>query len=845
MKDVKMGGVSLLALLFLLPYGVLAEGFEDVLKGNPVLQYTLPRGAGQGDTLELTLYGVNMGNPETVLFYDEGIEVLGFRQPENKRSTYLRYDGRQSRWDAERVTIVKIRVKPDCRVGEHQMRYCTKGGMSTLRTFMIGTFPSVAEEDIYPEGNKNWEHAQTVELNRTINGQLHRFDIDAYKVALKKGQRFTAEIEGQRLGTHMNGGETDLKLTLQNEAGKVISLEEDSDMHLADPVMSLKVPEDGTYLLKVETQYVISDGNPRAYRLHLGDYVRPAAVYPAGGTAGETVKVKVIGDPKGSWEFERKLPAKVDGVYGLDVKKDGRAQPVPQKFRVTKAKNVLEVEPNQKLGQATLAGKVWPVAFNGIIEKPGDVDTFRFTLPSNLKNRVRLRVFAQSINSGLDPKMTYYELVDGKPKGRKGVDDVRSQHIDVIRLSKHMRDVLDPADLLASGNKSKEYVVEISDTHGRGREDFVYRVEVEEVKPHVFAWMPTYENQSYYQSRNSVVMAKGNRYNTWLSARPAYGFNYRGPVRFEARGLPKGVTMESGIMQVGMDRTPVLFRADKSVKPGAYLFDVVAHHADTNEVNYSSSFQQSIVFNARNGDYGQHHTFPTKVALRVTEAAPFRVEISPAAADLVPEGEITYKVKLHREKGFEGSIELNMEWVPPNVNRAQQVQLKPEETEAEFLLSANSKVAPGKYPVMITGRAGKGNARNGDRLVYVSSKMIPLKISDPYVKVRVERSSVERGKTAEIVCKIEVLKPFDGKAKVSLINLPRGVKALDAFKEVTKDDKEVVLRVEATESALYGMNRGVKCVFEFATKKGDTFRQQSGYGYLRIDPERKRVVKKL
>ena len=146
---------------------------------------------------------------------------------------------------------------------------------------------------------------------------------------------------------------------------------------------------------------------------------------------------------------------------------------------------------------------------------------------------------------------------------------------------------------------------------------------------------------------------------------------------------------------------------------------------------------------------------------------------------------------------------------------------------------------------MITGRAGKGNARNGDRLVYVSSKMIPLKISEPYVKVRVERSSVERGKTAEIVCKIEVLKPFDGKAKVSLVNLPRGVKALDAFKEVTKDDKEVVLRVEATESALYGMNRGVKCVFEFTTKKGDTFRQQSGYGYLRIDPERKRVVKKL
>jgi hypothetical protein len=843
MRNVQMSKL-LLTLAMAMPAIGFGADYTDVLRGNPLLSYTQPRGAGLGDTFEMTLYGSNMKNAETMLFYEEGFEVLGFREPENSKSTYTRYDGVKARWDSDRVVIAKVRIKPDCRVGEHQMRYATKGGLSTLRTFRVGAFPSVHENEGYPKGNHTFETAQTVELNRTVDGALHRFDIDAFKVELKKGQRFTAEIEGQRLGSMMAGGEADLKLQLQTATGELVAESEDSDLFLADPVIRAMVPEDGTYLLMVENQFVISDSNPRMYRLHLGHYVRPTALYPAGGPAGETVKLKVIGDVKGAWETEQRLPADVEGVYGLNVKADGHGQPVPQKFRVSQAKNLLEAEPNADVEHATHAGKVWPIALNGIIEQPGDVDVFRFSIPAQLENKVRVRVFAQSINSGLDPRMELYELVDGKPKGKKVVDDVRNTHIDVIWLENHIRDLLDPAELLSSSSKEKEYVIELSDTHGRGQEDYVYRIEIEEVKPHVLAWMPSYENQSYYQARNSVVVGRDSRYNTWMSHRTVYGFAYAEPVVFDALGLPKGVTMTSGTLRKGEDRTPVLFTASKDVKPGVYLFEVIARPEDAKAASFTSSFQQPIVFTTRNGGYGQHHTFPTKIALRVTEAAPFTVEVGPPVADLVPEGEITCAVKVTRQPGFEGPIELNMEWVPANVNRAQQMVLKPDETEAEFLVSANSKVAPGIYPVTITGRTGKGNPRNGDRLLFASSAMIPLKISEPYVKVAVKRSSVERGKTAEIVCGINVLKPFYGKAKVSLTGLPRGVNALEEFVEVSKDDKEVVLKVKATEDALYGMNRGVKTVFEFITESGDTFRQLSGYGYLRIDPERKRVVQK-
>ena len=55
MNLLKTGRRVLLALLMvfplagLFPVTVCGEGFEEVLRGNPILQYTLPRGAGQGD----------------------------------------------------------------------------------------------------------------------------------------------------------------------------------------------------------------------------------------------------------------------------------------------------------------------------------------------------------------------------------------------------------------------------------------------------------------------------------------------------------------------------------------------------------------------------------------------------------------------------------------------------------------------------------------------------------------------------------------------------------------------------------------------------------------------------
>ena len=63
--------------------------------------------------------------------------------------------------------------------------------------------------------------------------------------------------------------------------------------------------------------------------------------------------------------------------FGVTAEKGGAA-PSPNWVRVSDFPNVLEAEPNDTQKTATVAQKDLPLAFNGILSKPGDVDWFRF-----------------------------------------------------------------------------------------------------------------------------------------------------------------------------------------------------------------------------------------------------------------------------------------------------------------------------------------------------------------------------------------------------------------------------------------------------------------------------------
>src|SRR5258706_342833 len=130
-------------------------------------------------------------------------------------------------------------------------------------------------------------------------------------ISPSRGQRISAEIEAMRLGR----AAFDPYLVIHDGAGAVLAAADDTALLMQDSFLSLIAPKDGTYIIQVrETSY--GGSGDFQYRLHVGTFPRPTAVYPAGGPAGETLSVKFLGDPAGEFSQAIKLPAQPREKFG-------------------------------------------------------------------------------------------------------------------------------------------------------------------------------------------------------------------------------------------------------------------------------------------------------------------------------------------------------------------------------------------------------------------------------------------------------------------------------------------------------------------------------------------------
>jgi hypothetical protein len=816
------------------------SALADVTQGWPNLAHPFPKGAAPGETIEISLRGTNLQNPVDLLFYHPGFEVLEWHQPKDKEKR-VDMDGIERTWDKTRMAIATVKIPKDAPLGEHHFRYITEGGMSQLRTFWIGAFPSVLEDENPSATEDDRKYAQDLTLNNTVNGALHRFDVDIYKLALKKDQRFTAEIEGFRLASWENQGVTDTQLVLEDEAGKEIASAFDSTLYLADPVLSTVIPADGTYFLKVSGEYPTRAGRVRPYRLHVGDYVRPTAIHPAGGQAGVETTVTVQGDPKGEFTHTFTPPKDAAADFALLIPRDGKTPPTPNLFRVSPGKSISETEPNNSSAQANKSGDAFPIALNGVIDKAGDIDCFRFTT-KGAKEKINIRVYAQHLNSALDARIDLYKIVtkDGKETVEyvKAYDDSKASDLDYIRLDNMNRVMLDP---IANVSSKIEWQVNIRDTHGRGGPEFTYRIEVEEVVPHVHTYLKSFYNQHYNQTRNRLCIPAGNRIATEIDIRPAYGYKHECDVRLEAIGLPPGVSMVAPIIPKGQTKAPVVFEAAEGLPRQATLIDVVAIPLDP-ETTFSSGFQQCNTFTTIQNGYGLWHTVGNKLPLAILDPAPYRLTVETPKIDLLHDGEINVIVKIDRDEGFDHRVELNMDWYPDNTSKASSVKLEKDQKEAHFRISANSKAEEGDYQFAIYAHSGGGNIRNCEKLMYTGTEHIPVRVAPAYLKATVHRGKIARGATGTVKVTFEHLRKFDGEARIMIRSLPRGVKATEQWFPITADTKEIQFPIECASDALMGMGRGVGCTLEITKPNGGVMQQKTGWGYLRVDPERSKTV---
>lgn len=747
---------------------------------SPVLGGVSPRGVQRGTEVVLTFGGARLDDTKELIFYSSGFTVVKLEpSPTAVKAT--------------------IKISPDCQIGEHAVRLRTSSGISELRTVWVGSMPVVAEK----EPNNEFSIPQKIPLNVTVEGIVQSEDVDYYSVDLKKGQRLSVEIEAMRLANTL----FDPYIAILDSKRFEMVTSDDSPLNKQDGMCSIVAPADGTYIVMVRDSGYQGNGSC-SYRLHVGHFPRPLAVVPAGGKAGEEIEVTFLGDPTGPIKQKVKIPNTPGIPFTLHCQDTLGISPSGIPFRITSFGNVVEVEPNDTHDKATVAPS-FPVAFNGVIEKNGDIDGFRF---KGAKGQTfDVHCYARRIGSPLDSVMTLSIAGGG----------VIASNDDSGGPDSYFRVTL-PND--------GEYVLSVTDHLGKGGPTYFYRVEFAPVVATATLSVP--KVALYSQERQTISVPRGGRVASLVTVSRS---NFGGELIVNAADLPAGVTLQRENMAANLDTFPVVFEAAATASVGGSLSTLSIQHADPKHPPVTSSFYQMaelVVGGPGQSTYWKREV--DRLAVAVTEEAPYSIEIVEPKVQLIQNGSMQLKIIAKRRPDFKGPITVQPLWNPPGVSSASSAVIAPEATETTLTLNAaaNAQVKKWKTAVMAVADAGKGP-------VWTSSQLANLEVAAPFVAANMMRAAVEQGQETEILVKFQQITPFEGNATVKLLGLP--VKAVTTDQAITKDTKEIAFKITTDKTSPAGIHRNLFCQV-IVPRAGEVMIASTGSSELRIDVPVVKVV---
>ncbi|AMV39379.1 peptidase [Planctomyces sp. SH-PL62] len=753
----------------------LAAAFATYARAStPSLTAVRPMGGQRGTEVEVVFSGARLGDAQEVLFYQPGVVATGIAKVDD---------------NSFKATV---QIAADSPLGFHDLRVRTATGVSELRGFSVGAM----KEAVEVEPNNDFEAPQAIPMNVVVNGVAENEDVDYFVVEAKKGERISAEVEGMRLGITL----FDPYVAILNAKRFELASSDDAALLWQDGFTSILAPEDGKYIIQVRESAYAGNGSC-LYRLHVGGFPRSTGVLPAGGKPGQTLAVRWIGDATGESTSEAALPAEARAGWGLQRQDDKGASPYPNAFRLVNLENAMEVEPNNDQGTATPFTA--PAALNGVLEKPGDTDHFVFT---GKKGQVfDFKVYGRQVRSPIDAVLYLAKKGSGALAGSD----------DAVGPDSYFRQAL-PED--------GEYVVWIADHLGKGGPDYVYRIEISVPEPRLTVSTPA-EQIMLGTGVMAASVPKGGRQAILLQGSRA---DFGGEVLFSAEGLPAGVEMEAPPLAASQALVPVLFTAKADAAPAGALVAVSGKSADPNvavrsEFNTLSAFvlapnNNGIIMWSRSVD---------RLAVAVTEEAPYSIEIVQPKVPLVRSGQMGLKVKAIRKPDFKAAIAVSLPWNPPGVGSGGGVAIPEGQDEAVIPMNADGNAELRTWKIVVNGSSSGPTGP-----IMVSSQLADLTIAAPYVGLTFQAAGVEQGKETDMAVAVAKNVDFDGEASVTLIGLPN--KATTDAKSITKESTDLVFHIKTDAASPVGKHANLFCQV-IITQDGEPIVHNIGSGTLQID----------
>jgi len=755
---------------------------------QPIVSRLEPLGVVRGEATKVTLHGVRLSDAVSVLFDRPGLTVADVKP----------LDG----------TKVEMTITADANAdpGLYPLQLVTKSGISNLRLIGVGAMPVVKEV----EPNNDFDTAQKIELNRTIEGLIKFEDIDYFSVDLAEGQTIHAEAEGIRLSYSLNNQIFDPYIAVLDEGKFEVASSDDSSLLQQDALLAFKAPKTGTYRIVIRDSS-FSGHDQAHYRLHVGTFPRPIAVVPAGQKPGELLTATLVhltgnGNEMMTTQAQVQLPSEAVDNFPVVTKSDTGVSPSPNWIRVNELPVTVETEPNNELAKATPTTAISPDqpggAYCGIIESPGDIDCY--VIDCKKGQKILVRAFARdTLRSPLDSVLNIY---GPKNNSIAGNDDAAGKPDSFIEFT---------------AAEDGPHKVRITDSLGRGGPAFAYRVEATAAKPKL-----TLDRRELVRDEAvAVPVPRGGNMAIVVTAKRE---NFGGELKVDLADLPPGVTATAFPMRADRAEVPIILTAAADAPEGASLVRVIGTNADPNLPVTGELFTRHRLMLGQNRvDMWGYDS--KRVAVSVANAAPFTIILEQPGTPILRSGNKDFKVSITRNEGFDGEVLLSTLYTPPGIAVNNGRKIEKGKNEVLVPVTANGGAGIAVWPMAMVARF---NTAEGQ--FQMVTPPIQLEVQDVLFKFAFPRIAAEQGTESSIAVGVEVLRPFTGTCDVQLVGMPAGVTSLAATQPVTAETTSVTFPLTIAKDAKVGTHKVLHCV---ATVRGDAGEmiQTTGVGELRID----------
>ena len=623
---------------------------------QPTLTAVFPQGGQQGQDVEVTLKGTNLGTATAVWFSGSGI-TGEIKEKTGQAAVLFNGAGVSGRIPTDAQLVASLTIAPDAQLGIQQIRIVTPYGVSNARSFVVGNLREVMEEEAEESALETPPTMETdwLALPVTVNGTIASIDDkDSFTFELKKDARLICEVTAQRIGSLL-----DSYLVLQDADGAEVANSGLGDGF--DSVLDYMVLETGKYTLHIrDIRY--KGGNGYDYRLSIGELPYLETIFPLGGRRGTENTITVTG---ANLETVTSIQVSIGtetptGEQSLRVQTPTGLATNARPFAIGNWAEMAETEPNNTADKANAV--TTPITLNGKIDKSGDVDRFSFEIAE--PQLLVFEVEARKLSSNLDALLTLYGTK--KPMEEASEEMAWNSEKEQVLM---VNDDASSADARIDWNftEAGKYSITIRDLNNQGGETYPYRLNIRPLEPNCQLSVVAFDNRNRPSAMDNPRVSRGG--SVTMQVNVVRLDQFKGPIRLLCPDLPKTFDVSPTIIGVGQNQALLTVTAPWDAPLGLMPLSIVGICAVGNR-------QIERVAN------------PSPILLTVMDAPEFTLKLAEIGLSAVHNKTVDLHVTADRHGDFVGPIALSVSGLPNRVS------------------AAGVTIAEGEMAAMITVKAG-------------------------------------------------------------------------------------------------------------------------------------------